>query len=67
VVGKETIVVPVSFQKDEKALQTALQKRIKAKQPGPTVTVEGKGSIMTDGTLVISDAIIIPRTPFEER
>jgi hypothetical protein len=49
----ETIAVPVTFLKDQKLLRTAKR--------GIVLTVQGTGSVMVDGTLVISDAIIIPQ------
>lgn len=56
---KETIVVPVTFAKEEKELQKELEKRPRGKDSEVTITVEGKGSVLTDGTLLISDAVII--------
>jgi hypothetical protein len=58
-VTKETIVVPVTFLKDEKQLR--------ARNRGFTLTVQGKGSIMVDGTLVISDAVIVPDKPLIQK
>jgi hypothetical protein len=49
---KETIVVPVSFQTDPKQLHTS--------KPGLPLTVQGRGSVTTDGTLIISNAVIVP-------
>ncbi len=51
VLGKETVVVPVHFLKDEKQLR--------ARESGFTLTVEGKGSVMVDGTLVITEAVVV--------
>jgi hypothetical protein len=65
VVGKETIVVPVAFQNDEKALFQQMEQLLRAQKPGPTVTVEGKGVVNTDGTLVITDAVLVTeKRPF---
>jgi hypothetical protein len=51
-VREETIVVPVTFQGDERQLR--------ARKAGFSITVEGKASVMTDGTLIITDAVIVP-------
>jgi hypothetical protein len=51
VVGRESIVVPVRFQGAERQLQ--------GRKPGYTLTVQGRGSIMVDGTLVITEAVIV--------
>jgi hypothetical protein len=53
-VVKETIVVAVTFAKAERALRADLSPR------APAVTVEGKGSVMVDGSLVITEATIVP-------
>jgi hypothetical protein len=50
-VKKETIIVPVTFSKAEK--------RLRALKRGQPLTVQGTGSVMVDGTLVISDAVIV--------
>jgi hypothetical protein len=68
-VVQDTIVVPVTFSGPEKELQQELARNKIARKPGPVVTVEGKGSIMVDGTLVISEATLVPdkKTPFTKR
>jgi hypothetical protein len=48
-VEKELVVVRVYFQHDEKRLRSGK----------PTVTVEGKGEITVDGSLVIYNAVIV--------
>lgn len=53
--GKETIVVPVNFQKDAKGVQGLKQ--------GAVITVEGTGSVTSDGTLIINDAVIVSEGP----
>jgi len=70
VVGKEAITVPVTLLNDDKSFQLQVEKLLGAKQPGPTVTVEGLGSIMVDGSLVITNAVLIApdrKRPFEGR
>jgi hypothetical protein len=62
----ETIVVPVTFLKPQKELQQEFERLAKAKK-GVPLTVQGKGSVMSDGTLVISEAVIIPKKPFSSR
>jgi hypothetical protein len=60
VVGKETIVISVTFLNPELALQQLFEKEQRAKGPGVHVTVQGKGSILLpEGTLVITDAVIV--------
>jgi hypothetical protein len=57
---KETIVVPVTFLKDE----TQLRKQLQGARPVfPRVVVQGRGSVMVDGTLVISDAVLVGGNP----
>jgi hypothetical protein len=51
-VSKETVIVAVHFQDDGKALR--------GRKPGTVLTVEGQGSVMVDGTLVISGAVVVP-------
>jgi hypothetical protein len=54
-VREETIVVPVTFRPDDRLLR--------ARQPGLVITVEGKASVMTDGALVITEAVVVPAAP----
>lgn len=54
-VREETVVVPVTLQTDDRQLR--------AKKAGFLLTVEGKGVVMTDGTLLITDAVVIPTLP----
>lgn len=49
----ETIVVAVSFANSERNLPV-----VNTARPG-TVTVEGQGAVMTDGSLVITEASIV--------
>jgi hypothetical protein len=59
VVVQETIVVPVTFQNDEKQLLQNLERLHRARKPVPPITVQGKGSV-TGETLFITDAVIVP-------
>jgi hypothetical protein len=56
VVSKETVIVVAHFQGDEKMLR--------GQKSGTVLTVEGQGSVMVDGTLVITGAVIVPDSPF---
>jgi hypothetical protein len=47
-----SIVVPVTFRQDDKQLR--------ARRPGSVITVEGRGHITVDGSLVITDAALAP-------
>jgi hypothetical protein len=59
----ETIVVAVSFRTEPKNLQ----KDIKGSKTGVPLTVEGTGHVQTDGTLTITDAVVVPGRPFTDR
>jgi hypothetical protein len=59
VVGKESIVVAVTFQTEEKALHLLFAKEQRLKGPGIRLTVQGKASVMVDGTLAITEAVIV--------
>jgi hypothetical protein len=59
VVGTDKIVVMVTFKKVEKTLHQLFEKEQRQKGPGIHFTVQGKGSITTDGSLVITDAVIV--------
>jgi hypothetical protein len=58
VVGKDIINVAVTFARPEKQLQKQVEGLFRLKKPGPTLTVEGKGAVMTDGALHITEAVI---------
>jgi hypothetical protein len=60
-VNRETIVVSVHFQKDEKQLRQALRAQ---KKSGVPLTVQGTGAVGTDGSLSISSAVIVPAKGF---
>jgi hypothetical protein len=55
VTGKDTVVVTVNFLKGTKGAQGI--------KPGTVLTVEGVGSIGTDGSLTINDAVIVTDNP----
>jgi hypothetical protein len=59
----ETIVVAVSFRTDPRNLQ----KDVKASKGGVPLTVEGTGHIQPDGSLTITDAVVVTNRPFTER
>lgn len=54
-VREETIVVPVTFRRDEP--------RLRAGRAGFTLTVEGKGAVTADGGLIITEAVLVPTAP----
>jgi hypothetical protein len=60
VVGKDEVVVAVTFQNPEKTLLLRFEKEQRAKGPPIQLTVQGKGSVTTDGSLVITDAVTVP-------
>jgi hypothetical protein len=60
VVGKDEVVVAVTFQNPEKALLLRFEKEQRMKGPPIQLTVQGKGSVTSDGMLVITDAVIVP-------
>src|SRR5262245_17084179 len=51
-VREDTIIVPVTFREDDP--------RLRAKKPGYPLTVQGRGTVLVDGTLMITDAIVVP-------
>jgi hypothetical protein len=59
----ETIVVAVSFRSEPKNLQ----KDIKGSKTGVPLTVEGTGHVQTNGTLTITDAVVVSGRPFSDR
>jgi hypothetical protein len=60
VVGKDVVVVAVSFEGQEKALLAKFERQQVLKAPLLELTVQGKGSVTSDGSLVITEAVIVP-------
>jgi hypothetical protein len=60
----ETIVVAVSFRTDPKNLQKDIKS---SKTGGVPLIVEGTGHVQTDGTLTITNAVVVPGRPFNDR
>jgi hypothetical protein len=60
VVGTDKVVVAVTFESPEKALLLRFEREQRIKGSPIQLTVQGKGSITTDGSLVITDAVIVP-------
>jgi hypothetical protein len=63
VVGKETVVAVVTFEKHEKELLERHQKNLLKGGQGEEVTVQGKAEVMTDGSLFITNAHLPARGP----
>jgi hypothetical protein len=59
----ETIVVAVTFRTEPRNLQ----KDVKTTKAGVPLVVEGTGHIQTDGSLIITDAVVVPTRPFNDR
>jgi hypothetical protein len=65
VVGKDTVVVTVHFRGEEKELQKQYEKQLRARKPGPTITVQGTGTVQDDGALLITGATLVgTKSPF---
>ena len=60
VVGKDVVVVAVTFEGQERPLLVKFERQQLLKAPPIELTVQGKGSITTDGSLIITDAVIAP-------
>jgi hypothetical protein len=60
VVGKDVVTVAVTFEGSEKALLAKFERQQLLKAPLLELTVQGKGTITTDGSLIITDAVIVP-------
>jgi hypothetical protein len=60
VVGKDEVSVAVHFENPEKALLQRFEKEQRIKGPPIQITVQGKGNVTSDGSLVISDAVVVP-------
>jgi hypothetical protein len=60
VVGTEQVVVAVTFESPEKPLLLRFEREQRIKGSPIQLTVQGKGTITTDGSLLITDAVIVP-------
>jgi hypothetical protein len=60
VVGTDQVVVAVTFESPEKALLLRFEREQRIKGSPIQLTVQGKGTITTDGSLLITDAVIVP-------
>jgi hypothetical protein len=62
----EKIAVSVTFLNEELTLHQLVEKEQRAKGPGIHLTVQGVGHILGDGSLTITEAVIVPdkRNPF---